>query len=155
MELHHRLVPFNYVIPGESVNGILDFRRLVEVPPLLRIAGALQPDPDPPSDAQPPSGNEFSGPAYRVINFVADLPIRIDDYLAQLDDRTNAELGSTIFVLTEFQILDAGTAATNESGENSHNAYKERQAARVKARLTGGSLARGHNKATPSEDEDE
>jgi uncharacterized protein (TIGR04552 family) len=155
MELQHRLVPFNYIIPGESVNGILDFRRMMEVPPLLRLAGELQPDPDPPPEAAPPSGNEFSGPAYRVINFVADLPIRIDDYLAQLDDRTNAELGSTIFVLTEFQILDAGTAATNESGENSHSAYKERQAARVKARLTGGSLFRGRDKAVPTDDEDE
>src|SRR5689334_21923541 len=32
-ELLHRLIPFNYVIPGESVNGILPFRRLVDETP--------------------------------------------------------------------------------------------------------------------------
>src|SRR2546421_13086063 len=32
-ELLHRLVPFNYIIPGESVNGILPFRQLGEEAP--------------------------------------------------------------------------------------------------------------------------
>ncbi len=33
--------------------------------------------------------------------------------------------------------MDAETARKNELGENSHQAYKERQHARVKARLSG------------------
>ena len=36
-----------------------------------------------------------------------------------------------VFVLTEFQIIDARTASDNESGENSHDRYKERQLSRV------------------------
>jgi hypothetical protein len=43
-----------------------------------------------------------------------------------------------VFVLTEFQIVDARTAESNEIGENSHERYKERQIMRVKARLSHG-----------------
>jgi hypothetical protein len=43
-----------------------------------------------------------------------------------------------VFVLTEFQIVDARTAAANEAGENSHERYKERQMNRVRARLMHG-----------------
>jgi uncharacterized protein (TIGR04552 family) len=43
-----------------------------------------------------------------------------------------------VFLLTEFQIIDARTAENNERGENSHDKYKERQLARVKARLMHG-----------------
>ena len=143
IELHHRLIPFNYVIPGESVNGILPMRRVIdETPGFQRFADQLHE----PSGAATgpthgkPAGNEFSGPAYRVINFVADLPIRIDEYLEKVGDQ-NVELGNTIFVLTEFQVMDAETAKENESGENSHAAYKERQRVRVKTRLTSGARA--------------
>jgi uncharacterized protein (TIGR04552 family) len=143
IELAHRLVPFNYVIPGESVNGVLDFKRLVaRTPALTRHAADLAADDPGDADGAGSGGNEFSGPAYRVINFVADLPVRMDEYLMQISDQHHADLGTTIFVLTEFQVLDADTAAINESGENSHSAYKERQSTRVKARLTGGSRAR-------------
>ncbi len=156
VELCHRLVPFNYIIPGESVNAIIDFRRLVDTAPLDRLAPELQADLH--AAAAPPlPDNEFSGPAYRVINFVADLPVRLDDYLLELDQSPTDELGSTIFVLTEFQIMDADTAATNELGENSHAAYKERQVARVKARLAGGSRATreraAHSAAAEEEEE--
>ena len=52
--------------------------------------------------------------------------------------RRVAENGTIVFVLTEFQIIDARTAENNEAGENSHEKYKERQFARVKARLMHG-----------------
>ena len=141
-ELLHRLIPFNYVIPGESINGILPVRRLVdETPAFARFADQLQGGLDHhngegslPVTPQ----NEFSGPSYRIINFVVDLPVRIDEFLCRLPDPSNADLGTTIFVLTEFQVMDAHTAAANEAGENSHQAYKARQHERVKARLSGG-----------------
>jgi uncharacterized protein (TIGR04552 family) len=82
--------------------------------------------------------NEFSGASYRVINFVADLPVKVDEHLLRRLVDPSADLGSIIFVLTEFQIMDAETARTNEEGENSHQAYKDRQYERVKARLEQG-----------------
>jgi uncharacterized protein (TIGR04552 family) len=150
-ELLHRLVPFNYVIPDESVNGILSFRRLVdENPSLARYTDQLQV----PLDAEEMRGdgsNEFSGPSYRVINFVTDLPVRIDEYLCRVPQAED-DLGSVIFVLTEFQVMDAETARKNEEGENSHQAYKDRQQERVKARLSG---TRGLPASSHDDDEDD
>ena len=135
LELCHRLIPFNYVIPGESVNGILDLGRLVE-----QVPGPGHPVELAPFTTPQPAGtggNEFSGSTFRAINFVADMPVRISDHLVHVDPRTRQELGEIIFVLTEFQVMDAATAQVNETGENSHAAYKERQAQRVRARLVG------------------
>jgi uncharacterized protein (TIGR04552 family) len=139
-EVAQRLVPFNYVIPGQSVNDVLNFRGVLEASPLLaRFLPDLQELAAVAADKKPPVQNEFSGPGYRVINFVADLPVRIDKFLCRTpDDPLFAENGAVVFVLTEFQIVDARTADQNESGENSHDRYKQRQAARVKARLMHG-----------------
>jgi uncharacterized protein (TIGR04552 family) len=139
-EITQRLIPFNYVIPGQSVNDVLNFRAVLEAsPPLARFLPDLQELAAVAADKKAPTMNEFSGPGYRVINFVADLPVRIDKFLCRRpDDPLFAEHGSVVFVLTEFQIVDARTAALNEQGENSHERYKERQAARVKARLLHG-----------------
>jgi uncharacterized protein (TIGR04552 family) len=156
VELTHRLVPFNYVIPEQSVNGIVPFRRLLEGEAALgRFADQLQADLD--GNEVHDARNEFSGPSYRVINFVADLPIRIDDYLVKIEGDPEFSrgdgLGNTIFVLTEFQVMDAETARNNEVGDSSHAAYKERQKARVKARLTGGSRALRERAASPPDEE--
>jgi len=140
-EVGQRLVPFNYVVPGQSQNGIIPLRSVIEssaslsgfLPDLLDLSSVA-------ADKGPALQNEFSGPSYRVINFVADLPVRIDRYLARPpDDPLFAETGAVVFVLTEFQIIDARTAKDNEDGENSHTRYKERQMNRVRTRLMHGS----------------
>lgn len=139
-ELVQRLVPFNFVIPGESVNDIVDLHGFVEhapnlsqhLPDLLDLSRVA-------ADKRSPLLNEFSGPSYRVVNFVADLPVRMDKFLSrEPDDPLFADNGAVVFVLTEFQIVDARTADANELGENSHDRYKERQITRVKARLSHG-----------------
>src|SRR5206468_3942946 len=113
-ELGLRLIPFNYVIPGESVNQMLPFSRLVQDGPLAKFKPLLQeelrPDEDFVSDA-----NEFSGPGYQVINFVADLPIRLDSFVCRAGDPLYEEYGQVVFVLTEFQVVDERTAALNET----------------------------------------
>ncbi len=136
-ELLHRLIPFNYLVPGETVNGIFPFRQLVEATPAFaRHADRLQLDLDT-EEVERDSMNEFSGPGYRVINFVADLPIRMDAVLDRFP-HLSTNLGAVSFVLTEFQMMDAETAQANESGENSHEMYKARQHERVKQRLERG-----------------
>jgi uncharacterized protein (TIGR04552 family) len=140
-EVADRLVPFNYVLPGQSQNGIIDLRKTIEgspalarhLPDLLDLSSVA-------ADKTPTPQNEFSGPSYRVINFVSDLPVRIDRFLCRApDDPLFTENGAVVFVMTEFQIIDVKTAAENESGENSHAHYKERQLQRVRARLMHGS----------------
>jgi uncharacterized protein (TIGR04552 family) len=139
-ELIQRLIPFNYVIPGQSVNDIVRIRETLDrsaalkrfLPEITDLAAVA-------ADKRPSPQNEFSGPGYRVINFVADLPVRMDRFLCRTpDDPLFNENGTIVFVLTEFQIIDARTAENNESGENSHEKYKERQMMRVKQRLMHG-----------------
>jgi uncharacterized protein (TIGR04552 family) len=121
--LTRQLIPFNYVVPGESLN------QLVDLTDILR----RQEKGDPATVTAPFSVNEFSGPEYRIVNFVADLPLRIERLLPKAD--IPADLTHVVFVLTEFQIADKATAIRNESGASSHEAYKARQHERVRMRL--------------------
>lgn len=128
--LTRQLIPFNYVVPGESLNQLVDLGELVR-------ARALA-DPDARARAGDRSSsaisiNEFSGPEYRIINFVADLPLRVDRLMPRRE--IPPDLAHVIFVLTEFQIADKATALQNESGASSHEAYKARQHERVRMRL--------------------
>jgi uncharacterized protein (TIGR04552 family) len=119
--LARQLIPFNYVVPGETVNQLVD---------LGVMAGGND------ANGHTPIAlpyNEFSGPEYRIINFVADLPLRLERLLPKSE--LPPELSHVVFVLTEFQIADKATAHRNESGASSHDAYKQRQHERVRMRL--------------------
>ena len=120
--LTRQLIPFNYVVPGETVNQLLDLQQIS-----LERLGAMGPVP-----TENPF-NEFSGPEYRIINFVADLPLRIERLLPR--NELPPDNAHVVFVLTEFQIADKATALRNEQGASSHEAYKARQNERVRMRL--------------------
>jgi uncharacterized protein (TIGR04552 family) len=157
--LTRQLIPFNYIVPGESLNLLLDLEALLraqlQADPAEREHRAAEQAqaaaaPSAPAAASPAPAaaherrdtdqlaalgplNEFSGPNYRIINFVADLPLRIDRLLPRSE--IPPDLAHVIFVLTEFQIADKATALQNESGASSHEAYKARQHERVRMRL--------------------
>ncbi len=129
--LTRQLIPFNYVVPGESVNQLIDLDDvLARRPRLARIAGPAQ------GDGVAPPTNEFSGPEYRIINFIADLPLRLERLVPNLE--LGPDDSHVVFVLTEFQVADKATALSNESGPQSHDSYKARQHERVRARLLRG-----------------
>ncbi|HWU87094.1 MAG TPA: TIGR04552 family protein, partial [Kofleriaceae bacterium] len=124
--LTRQLIPFNYVVPGESLNQLVDLGEL--------IRAQAHADPAAPAERPAfPTLNEFSGPEYRIVNFVADLPLRVDRLLPK--GNVPPDLAHVVFVLTEFQIADKATALQNESGTSSHEAYKARQHERVRMRL--------------------
>ena len=77
--------------------------------------------------------NEFSSPEYRIVNFVADLPLRLARLMPKVD--VQPDQPHVVFVLTEFQVADKETAMNNEQGARSHDAYKARQHERVRMRL--------------------
>jgi uncharacterized protein (TIGR04552 family) len=139
--LTERALPFNYTIPGQSVNELVDVGQLVRG---LPQSGQLQHDIG--IDERGAGANEFSGHAYRVINFIADLPIRIDGYIGNSHGNLIRELGPIVFVMAEFQLLDQGTEMQNRRGEASHLRYKERQRQRVKERLTKGMAGFGRKR---------
>ena len=119
--LGRQLIPFNYIVPGESVNQLIDLRSVLSA----EEQGEQLP-------AEIPF-NEFSGPEYRIINFVADLPLRLERLVPKHE--TDPAISHVVFVLTEFQVCDKATAQRNESGASSHEAYKQRQHERVRTRL--------------------
>jgi uncharacterized protein (TIGR04552 family) len=136
--LHRRLIPFNYVVPGATVNHLLPFRRVLEAQPsLAAVERLLQHDSTLEKQQERAAAapiNEFSGKRYKIVNFVADLPVRVDSFV----DAQNRSFGNVVFVLTEFQLVDQQTALENERGDSSHDAYKERQHRSVRMRLMRG-----------------
>lgn len=138
--LSERLLPFNYVVPSESINTIFHFRSYCETKPhLAALLRSMQAGAD---DAFTPSDNAFSAENYRVIHFVVDLPVRLPADIMEMAPPAAWALGPIIFVLCEFQIIDRETEAANELGDASHAKYKERQKQAVMRRLKLGSTRR-------------
>ena len=130
------LIPFNFVVPGQTQNTLFSFRKLVrETPSLRALSRELQiglhlEDHDAAQAA--PDANEFSGDSYRVLNFVVDLPIRLPERTVEPGD------GRICFCLVELQLVDQVTSLANEKGENAHSRYKKRQLLKVLRRLSRG-----------------
>ena len=132
--LTHNLFPFNYVIPGQSHNNLVPIDQTLQGAAYADIRGQVQGGLDDSADATAEE-NPFSGGSYRMINFIVDFPVRVDD---EAPVRYGAMLGRTVFALVEFQVLDRETARLNEEGENAHIHYKNRQRAIVGKRLKKG-----------------
>jgi uncharacterized protein (TIGR04552 family) len=132
--LTRRLFPFNYVVPGQSINSIFSFRSYAEKTPLRPLVDQLQTH-GLAVDDYTPSDNLFSAQEYRIIHFVVDMPVRLPKRILDRAPPSAGQLGNVIFVICEFQIVDRDTEAHNEIGEASHAKYKERQKKAVMRRL--------------------
>jgi uncharacterized protein (TIGR04552 family) len=131
--LSQRLFPFNYVVPSQSINSVFDFARYCsEHPHLKPMLGEMQAGQD---DDCPPTNNAFTSAEYRVIHFVVDMPVRLPRRILDRAPPAASQMGSVIFVICEFQVIDRDTEAANERGEASHDRYKERQRKAVMRRL--------------------
>lgn len=134
--LTRNLFPFNYVIPGQTYNNLVDPRELVRWLSPEEEAQLLPEEPILAGQGK----NEFSGSTYRMLNFIVDFPVRLPEAVRPAG--FSFELGKITYVLIEFQLLDEATATANEQGENAHHAYKGRQERVVAARLKRGGLLR-------------
>jgi uncharacterized protein (TIGR04552 family) len=131
--LSERLIPFNYVVPGQSINTIFHFGSYcADKPHLQRMTEQFQIGAD---DEFTISENSFTAEGYRVIHFVVDLPVRLPVDTMEMAPPAAWALGPIIFVLCEFQLIDRQTEAANELGDASHAKYKERQKHAVMRRL--------------------
>ncbi|HZU84499.1 MAG TPA: TIGR04552 family protein, partial [Polyangiaceae bacterium] len=138
--LTKRLFPFNYVVPGQSINSVFGFRSYCEKTSLKALLPELQSH-EAIGDDLTPSDNQFSAETYRIIHFVVDMPVRLPRRILDRAPPAAAELGQVIFVICEFQIVDRDTEAHNELGDASHAKYKERQKKAVMRRLQLGGSA--------------
>ena len=138
--LHHlatTLFPFNYVVPGQSENSLVNFRDIITRHPRAPV---LVPELQVPLGVETRERrrrNVFSGKGYRVLNFVVDLPVRVDELLPP-DGPLAEDLGRVVFSQVEFQMVDQATARRNEEGDSSHERYKRRQSKIVLRRLSRG-----------------
>lgn len=123
--------PFNYGIPGQCHNNLIDPERFSD---FLRNPSDLQDLLDLPVQ-QTTGKNEFSGSSYSMINFIVDFPVRLPE---NLTPGFGFELGRVVYVMVEFQLLDETTLRENEEGDNAHHLYKTRQAEVVGRRLMRG-----------------
>lgn len=131
------LFPFPYCIPGESHNNLIDPNELIDwVPRELRKHAQVFADEGLVEDR---GKNEFSAANYRAVNFIVDYPMVVRQQPATAD---RLRYGRVVFVMIEFQVLDAATSAKNEEGDNAHHLYKARQWRTVEERLLRGSWQR-------------
>lgn len=136
--LTQRLVPFNFIVPGQTQNSLWRFKDLLkEYPHFERYAKDLHLDLDYEDRVEQPA-NAFSGSGYRILNFVADVPLRLDSFLPPPDQDTRPRRCRITLAMCEFQICDESQASKNEAGENSHDRYKSRQREVVLKRLSRG-----------------
>jgi uncharacterized protein (TIGR04552 family) len=132
--LTKKLFPFNYVVPGQSINSIFSFKAYVEKTSLKSLLGEMQVHPSI-GDDYTPSDNQFSAENYRIIHFVVDMPVRLPKRILDRAPPSAAAFGNVIFVICEFQLVDRDTETHNELGDASHAKYKERQKKAVMRRL--------------------
>lgn len=140
-EMTQRFIPYNYVVPEESSNSIVRFADFLRIrKDLHRFAQQLQfaidlEQQEPLSPAQ----NECSADDFRMINFVADLPVSVDQVLPSRNLHGSTQHGRVVYVSAEFQVFDRRTWEANEKNiAASHEAYKGRQRERVRKRLFDG-----------------
>jgi uncharacterized protein (TIGR04552 family) len=139
--LTEQLFPFNYVVPKQSTNTIFDWHQLFrEHSNWDSVRSRLQ---TPLESSFAPNDNRFTAPSYRVVQFVTEVPVRVPPHLMELAPPGSESLGPIVYVLCEFQILDAQSEAVNETGDASHDRYKQRQRNAVFRRLRGGDRPRG------------
>jgi uncharacterized protein (TIGR04552 family) len=137
--LTQRLVPFNFLVPTQTENSLINFKELLHgYPNFQKHVKDLHLDEDYEERESRKPGNRFSGEGYRILNFVADVPIRLDAYLPPPDKDPRPRKGRIALALCEFQICDQAQAQVNEQGENSHERYKQRQREVVLKRLSRG-----------------
>lgn len=138
--LTEHLFPFNYIVPRESTNTLFPFRDYCGGHPhLSRLLERSQGE----SDKSALSvDNQFSAPTYRVIHFVTDVPVRVPNHIMESAPPGSETLGPIVYMLCEFQMLDAETDAANEIGDASHDAYKRRQREAVFRRLRLGARSK-------------
>jgi uncharacterized protein (TIGR04552 family) len=137
--LTQRLFPFNFVVPGQTENSLLPFKDVLSAHPhFQQYVPELHLDANYEENEARRMSNEFSGRTYQVLNFVVDLPIRMDAYLPAPELDRRKRKCRTGFALVEFQIVDDQSALVNDRGDNSHEKYKKRQKLKVLRRLSRG-----------------
>jgi uncharacterized protein (TIGR04562 family) len=88
-----------------------------------------------------PSNPETSS-MFKMVNFVVDLPIRLNDRHLEVWAPGIKLPSRVVHVLAEFQIVDQASNLENKKGDASHDRYKARRMSKAKERLLYGRMIR-------------
>jgi uncharacterized protein (TIGR04552 family) len=137
--LERNLFPFNYVLASESYNTLFPFAdHCATNKHLSSLLDQMQIDSKTKNRLLPLS-NQHSSSKYRVVHWVADMPIKVPDFTdAFRTDGVNPIPRPIVYLRTELQILDRRSHRQNERSDASHSKYKERQIESVAERLKVG-----------------
>lgn len=141
VELFTTVLPFNYLIPGATVNKLIDPSFLMTSPELVShkardmahsIARSV-------SHLFPHSREEldFTGTSYQTLKFVVDVPVKLDSRTLERNQSPSQDLGRIVYSLVEITMVDEETFEMNQQGENAHPLYKKRQKKGALQRMLG------------------
>ena len=137
--LTRHILPFNHIIPEKSTNTLVDFNKTIADNNILRSYETQLQQTQSLALKQEKfamrTRNKFSGNTYKTVNFIANVPLRVD----RLGIKIDSNISHIVLSPSEFQIVDQATAEQNEQDENSHNIYKAKQRKKVRRRLMRGS----------------
>jgi uncharacterized protein (TIGR04552 family) len=135
--LSKNLFPFNYILSGESYNTLFSLDQYIaKHPHLSKLSKNMQDLSTQKATSPMPNENIYSSPEYKVVHWVADMPVRINHYEnAYMTDGVNPVPRPVLYIRAEIQILDRKTHKANERGHASHKLYKARQLDSVLRRL--------------------
>lgn len=137
--LLRHVLPFNHLLTNKSVNNLVDLDAWLDDQVDLRALSGELHSSSADADAGRPY-NEFSSSGFRIINFIAEVPVRLDQLPSQAGRDFDPRTGRVVYVKAEFQLVDVETARRNEAGVNCHNAYKRRQHRAAEERLKWGAI---------------
>jgi uncharacterized protein (TIGR04552 family) len=138
--LGHHLFPFHFTVPGKSHNSIFSFKDFIRRHPRIsRMIPELQVDLMHEDEMIEPSNLETSS-MFKTVNFIVDLPIRLDDRHLEVWAPGIKLPSRVVHVLAEFQIVDQASNLGNKKGDANHDRYKARRMAKVKERLLQGMM---------------
>lgn len=122
-DLVRRILPFNMILAGESVNTLMEVGD-------GSLRGLVPENCIPERPYNPQSSGD-----YRIINLVGDVPLAIEPTAYGVPVTQVERHGRIVHLRCEFQLVDVSTAQDNERGEQGHTAYKARQIGVVRDRL--------------------
>jgi len=138
--LSQHLFPFHYTVPGESHNSLFRLRDYIRRHPRIsKMIPEFQVDLLYESEMQT-TPNPDTSDTYKTINFIVDLPLRLEDHQLEVWAPGLKLSSRIVHVLAEFQIVDQISYRNNEKGEANHEKYKARRLAKVRQRLLRGMM---------------
>ena len=138
--LLRHVLPFNHTLARASVNNLVDLDAWLAGQDGLRQLALELPSPSDGGSHLERLVNEFSSDDYRIVNFVVEVPLRLDLFASQTEGTFTPDHGRVCYVQAELQVLDLATSQRNEQGENAHERYKQRQRTAAEQRLKWGLL---------------